>query len=43
MMLGCVAVREWLLVLSPIVTVVYFVIFPHHLAASVHWIARMMH
>jgi len=34
--------REWMLVLAPIVTVIYFVIYPHQLAISLYWIASMV-
>jgi len=34
--------REWMLVLSPIITVIYFVIYPDQLAISLYWIASIV-
>jgi len=33
--------REWMLVVTPVITVIYFVIYPHQLASSLFWIASM--
>ncbi len=35
--------REWNLLLAPIATVIYFVIFPQHLGLLVSWAGRFIH
>ena len=34
--------RDWLMVLAPIGTTLYFVIYPHQLETSLYWIATMV-
>jgi hypothetical protein len=34
--------RDWILVVAPSVTVIYFVIYPHQLAVWLYWIANVV-
>jgi len=37
------AMREWIMMLSPVVAVMYFVVYPEQLGVISEWFARLIH